>query len=115
MGSPRKRFHLDWSSRTSRLGMDQVPKPETVSACGGSFLDAGFDLTLASRRYIGKLESGVQFDSNTSGKPFSFVLGKGEVIRGWDQALAGLAVGGERRLTVRVLPSFSTLLTKRRV
>ncbi|CAD6571190.1 MAG: peptidylprolyl isomerase fpr4 [Tremellales sp. Tagirdzhanova-0007] len=61
-------------------------------------------------RYIGKLESGVQFDSNTSGKPFSFVLGKGEVIRGWDQALAGLAVGGERRLTkLPGIPKNSTL------
>jgi FK506-binding nuclear protein len=50
--------------------------------------------------YIGKLESGKQFDANTSGKPFSFVLGKGEVIRGWDEGLAGMSVGGERRLTI---------------
>jgi len=46
------------------------------------------------------LESGKQFDSNTAGKPFSFALGKGEVIAGWDQGLVGMAVGGERRLTV---------------
>ncbi|KIR68518.1 FK506-binding protein 4 [Cryptococcus bacillisporus CA1873] len=51
-------------------------------------------------RYIGKLTNGKQFDANTSGKPFSFVLGKGEVIRGWDEGLAGMAVGGERRLTI---------------
>lgn len=57
-------------------------------------------LNLNPRSYIGKLESGKQFDANTSGKPFSFVLGKGEVISGWDQGLAGMAVGGERRLTV---------------
>ena len=42
----------------------------------------------------------MQFDANTAGKPFSFMLGKGEVISGWDQGLAGMAVGGERRLTV---------------
>ncbi|KAK4686814.1 FK506-binding nuclear protein, partial [Tremellales sp. Uapishka_1] len=51
-------------------------------------------------RYIGKLENGKQFDANTSGKPFTFVLGKGEVISGWDQGLNGMAVGGERRLTI---------------
>lgn len=52
-------------------------------------------------RYIGKLENGKQFDANTGGKPFQFVLGKGEVIAGWDQGIVGMAVGGERRLTVR--------------
>ncbi|RXK39474.1 hypothetical protein M231_03307 [Tremella mesenterica] len=51
-------------------------------------------------RYVGKLENGKQFDSNTAGKPFTFVLGRGEVIRGWDEGLAGMAVGGERRLTI---------------
>lgn len=51
-------------------------------------------------RYIGKLTNGKQFDANTGGKPFSFVLGRGEVIAGWDQGLAGMAVGGERRLTI---------------
>ncbi|ODN81712.1 FK506-binding protein 4 [Cryptococcus amylolentus CBS 6039] len=51
-------------------------------------------------RYIGKLTNGKQFDANTSGKPFSFVLGRGEVIKGWDEGLAGMNVGGERRLTI---------------
>lgn len=51
-------------------------------------------------RYVGKLENGKQFDANTGGKPFSFVLGRGEVIAGWDQGLAGMNVGGERRLTI---------------
>lgn len=51
-------------------------------------------------RYIGKLENGKQFDANTAGAPFKFTLGRGEVIRGWDEGLVGMAVGGERRLTV---------------
>lgn len=53
-----------------------------------------------SMRYIGKLESGKVFDSNTKGKPFTFSLGKGEVIRGWDIGLEGMQVGGERRLRI---------------
>ncbi|CAL3963981.1 unnamed protein product [Diplocarpon coronariae] len=51
-------------------------------------------------RYIGKLENGKVFDSNTKGKPFGFKLGSGEVIRGWDIGVAGMSVGGERRLTI---------------
>lgn len=51
-------------------------------------------------RYVGRLQNGKQFDANTKGKPFSFKLGKGEVIGGWDQGLRGMQVGGERRLIV---------------
>jgi len=51
-------------------------------------------------RYVGKLTNGKEFDKNTSGKPFSFNLGKGEVIKGWDEGIVGMQVGGERRLTI---------------
>lgn len=51
-------------------------------------------------RYIGKLENGKVFDSNKSGKPFSFKLGTGEVIKGWDIGLEGISAGGERRITI---------------
>jgi FK506-binding nuclear protein len=51
-------------------------------------------------RYIGKLKNGNVFDKNTKGKPFTFRLGKGEVIKGWDVALVGMQVGGERRITI---------------
>ncbi|KAI5838367.1 hypothetical protein DFP73DRAFT_261753 [Morchella snyderi] len=51
-------------------------------------------------RYIGKLDNGKIFDSNTKGKPFTFQLGKGEVIQGWDIGLEGMQVGGERRLRI---------------
>ncbi|KKA30717.1 hypothetical protein TD95_004435, partial [Thielaviopsis punctulata] len=51
-------------------------------------------------RYIGKLDNGKVFDANKKGKPFYFKLGKGEVIKGWDIGVAGMAIGGERRLTI---------------
>ncbi|KJZ77858.1 hypothetical protein HIM_02495 [Hirsutella minnesotensis 3608] len=51
-------------------------------------------------RYIGKLANGQQFDANKKGKPFSFKVGKGQVIKGWDIGIAGMAIGGERRLTI---------------
>ncbi|OAQ72716.1 FKBP-type peptidyl-prolyl isomerase [Pochonia chlamydosporia 170] len=51
-------------------------------------------------RYIGKLANGQQFDANKKGKPFSFKVGKGQVIKGWDVGVVGMAIGGERRLTI---------------
>ena len=51
-------------------------------------------------RYIGKLKNGKVFDKNTSGKPFSFKLGKGECIKGFDLGVAGMSVGGERRVII---------------
>ncbi|KAH8108062.1 hypothetical protein BXZ70DRAFT_913926 [Cristinia sonorae] len=53
-----------------------------------------------SVRYVGKLQNGKIFDSNTKGKPFQFRLGKGEVIKGWDLGVAGMQAGGERLITV---------------
>ena len=38
--------------------------------------------------------------ANKKGKPFTFKLGKGEVIKGWDVGVLGMAIGGERRLTI---------------
>ena len=52
-------------------------------------------------RYIGKLQKdGKVFDSNKKGKPFSFKLGQGEVIKGWEVGVKGMSIGGERRLTI---------------
>ncbi|KAF9049847.1 hypothetical protein BJ165DRAFT_1454247 [Panaeolus papilionaceus] len=51
-------------------------------------------------RYVGKFPDGKVFDKNTSGKPFTFHLGKGEVIKGWDEGIVGMQVGGERALVI---------------
>lgn len=51
-------------------------------------------------RYIGKLKNGKVFDKNTSGKPFYFKLHRGEVIKGWDIGVTGMAIGGERRIVI---------------
>src|SRR5437764_710539 len=54
-----------------------------------------------SVHYTGTLTDGTKFDSSRDrGRPFSFVLGQGEVIRGWDVGVAGMQVGGRRQLTI---------------
>ena len=50
--------------------------------------------------YTGKLEDGTQFDTSIGRAPFSFPLGAGRVIKGWDEGVAGMKVGGKRKLTI---------------
>merc|ERR1711893_333829 len=51
--------------------------------------------------YTGKLESGEEFDSSIPrGEPFTFTLGAGQVIKGWDQGLLGMCEGEKRKLVI---------------
>lgn len=51
--------------------------------------------------YVGTLPDGKEFDaSKKHGQPFEFELGAGRVIKGWDQGVAGMKIGGKRKLTV---------------
>ena len=51
--------------------------------------------------YVGTLTNGNKFDSSRDrGKGFSFELGRGQVIKGWDQGVAGMKIGGVRKLTI---------------
>jgi peptidylprolyl isomerase len=73
--------------------------------------------------YTGWLVSGEKFDSSLDrGEPFSFMLGAGQVIKGWDEGVAGMKVGGKRQLRIPptlgygaegsggVIPSNATLI-----
>ena len=56
---------------------------------------------LITTQYTGWLADGSEFDSSrTRGKPFQCVIGTGRVIKGWDQGLMGMRVGGKRKLIV---------------
>ena len=51
--------------------------------------------------YTGWLTDGTKFDSSRDrGRPFSFELGAGRVIKGWDEGVAGMKIGGKRKLII---------------
>ncbi|NRA18964.1 MAG: FKBP-type peptidyl-prolyl cis-trans isomerase [Oceanospirillaceae bacterium] len=56
---------------------------------------------LITTHYRGHLTNGNQFDSSyDKGRPFQCVIGTGRVIKGWDQGILGMKVGGKRKLSV---------------
>lgn len=73
-------------------------KKEDIKVGTGAEAVAGKRVTV---HYTGTLTDGKVFDSSVARKqPFPFNLGKGEVIAGWDQGVAGMKVGGKRKLTI---------------
>ncbi|MCG2690346.1 FKBP-type peptidyl-prolyl cis-trans isomerase [Candidatus Parcubacteria bacterium] len=56
---------------------------------------------LVTVHYTGTLEDGFKFDSSIDrGEPFTFPLGQGSVIQGWEKGISGMKVGEKRRLTI---------------
>ncbi len=82
---------------------DQVTTPsglkyEDIQAGTGASAQGG---QKAKVHYTGWLKSGQKFDSSVDrNDPFEFTLGAGQVIKGWDEGVAGMKIGGKRRLTI---------------
>ncbi len=89
------------------LGGELSAAKEVVTASGLRYTDlepgsgaeavAGQTVTV---NYRGSLTNGKEFDSSYGRGPFSFRLGGGQVIKGWDEGVAGMQVGGKRRLVI---------------
>jgi FKBP-type peptidyl-prolyl cis-trans isomerase FkpA len=101
----------------SRLAQDRstsartpVPAnvPEVVTPSGLKYTDLrigeGDEASsgkIVEVHYIGWLEDGIRFDSSRDhNRPLTFRLGAGDVLKGWDEGLAGMKVGGKRRLVI---------------
>jgi len=73
-------------------------KVERITLGAGAAPKRGDTVTV---HYTGWLTDGTKFDSSVDrDEPFSFVLGQGQVIRGWDEGVAGMRVGEKARLTI---------------
>lgn len=81
-------------SKTTASGL----KYETVKEGTGAEAKAGQEVSV---HYTGTLTDGKKFDSSRDrGQPFRFALGAGQVIKGWDEGVAGMKIGERRKLTV---------------
>jgi FKBP-type peptidyl-prolyl cis-trans isomerase len=80
---------------------DYIPSglvKEDVVIGTGRAAHAGDDIVV---HYVGKLDDGRQFDSSRARQdPLDFALGAGDVIKGWDEGIAGMKVGGRRKLHI---------------
>jgi FKBP-type peptidyl-prolyl cis-trans isomerase len=96
------------ADKASVSGPTKVTGPPTTTPSGLQYWDivAGTGATAVagsqvSVHYTGWLTSGEKFDSSVDrGQPFSFPLGGGQVIKGWDEGVAGMKVGGKRQLRI---------------
>ena len=81
-------------------GVVVVDKPGGLSSAGVvSRIKRLFGANKAG--HTGTLEDGQKFDSSVDrGNPFTFLLGAGQVIKGWDQGVEGMKVGEKRKLTI---------------
>ncbi len=76
----------------SGLVIDEIVVGEGAEAAAGQRV---------SVHYTGWLTDGAKFDSSVDrNDPFDFPLGRGHVIPGWDEGVAGMKVGGKRKLTI---------------
>ncbi|WP_269533496.1 FKBP-type peptidyl-prolyl cis-trans isomerase [Chitinimonas sp. BJYL2] len=79
---------------------------EDIQIGDGAEAQAGQEVTV---HYTGWLTDGKKFDSSKDrGIPFSFPLGAGHVIKGWDQGVAGMKIGGVRKLTIPASLGYGT-------
>lgn len=77
--------------------MEELVKEDLVVGTGAEAVSG----KTVSVHYLGTLTDGTKFDSSYDrNTPFEFVLDQGEVIQGWDEGVAGMKVGGKRKLTI---------------
>lgn len=92
-----KELNAPTTEQDSAENMDEV-KIEILQEGTG---EASKNGDVLSVHYTGTLEDGTKFDSSVDrGTPFSFTLGAGQVIQGWEQGMLGMKVGEKRRLTI---------------
>ncbi len=98
--SPQEETENNYSSTTSTMPNDNTAQLhiETLQKGEGDVATNGKNVSV---HYTGTLSDGTVFDSSIPrGEPFTFTLGAGQVIRGWDIGVFGMKVGEKRKLTI---------------
>jgi len=86
------------SESNNIIQMENGLKIEDLKVGTGTEAKAGQEVSV---NYLGTFEDGTKFDSSYDrNEPFKFVLGAGQVIKGWDIGVEGMNVGGKRRLII---------------
>jgi FKBP-type peptidyl-prolyl cis-trans isomerase len=99
---------LAFAQKASTAGPTKVTGASTKTASGLEYWDIKVGTGAVAQAgqhvkvdYTGWLTNGKKFDSSVgTGKPFDFMLGGGQVIKGWDEGVAGMKVGGKRQLRI---------------
>ena len=106
-GTAQKSTTTKKAANTTAGGPTKVTGPGTKTASGLEYWDikAGTGATANKGQsvkvhYTGWLTNGKKFDSSVGGNPFQFTLGAGQVIKGWDEGVAGMKVGSKRQLRI---------------
>lgn len=85
-------------SESTEINIMKELEIEDLEMGEGEEASAGAKISV---HYTGTLVDGTKFDSSLDrDEPFAFTLGGGQVIKGWDEGLLGMKVGGKRRLTI---------------
>lgn len=90
---PKEKAMTEAKEVTTASGLKYVDQKvgEGAEAKAGDFVEV---------HYTGWLTSGTKFDSSVGREPFAFKLGASQVIKGWDEGVAGMKIGGKRKLTI---------------
>ena len=106
--STMKKSATDRRPPAATTGPTKVAGPGTTAPSGLQYWDGKVGTGTTAEKgkkvkvdYTGWLTNGKKFDSSVgTGKPFEFTLGNGQVIKGWDEGVAGMKVGGKRQLRI---------------
>ncbi len=99
---------IAWAQKASASGPTKVTGAPIKTASGLEYWDIKVGTGAVAQtgqnvkvEYTGWLTNGKKFDSSVgTGRPFEFMLGAGRVIKGWDEGIVGMKVGGKRQLRI---------------